>query len=171
MTNVRRENRVEFKSPGTFFHESTVKPIETWDTAVAAQMAKTIVERHGAVPFGFVFHEVLVADDIPDGEGGFMPVQAKTVRSSSMHYLGGTIMGFSDLDNKYGLTTAQLNMLSNNYPTVIVVHNGYKSTHPFHNEDFIVDPDTGIARRMSKDTYDRHVLDLSQAKEKLEPTL
>ena len=37
---------VTFSSPGTFVHEETTKPIGSWDTEKAIEMAREITERH-----------------------------------------------------------------------------------------------------------------------------
>lgn len=41
---------VHFRSPGTFFAEESTRPIESWDTDKAVEMAREIKERHGARP-------------------------------------------------------------------------------------------------------------------------
>lgn len=48
------KNIVTFLSPGTFASEATNKDIESWDVSLAMDMAKNIVERHGAKPYGFI---------------------------------------------------------------------------------------------------------------------
>lgn len=46
---------VEFFSPGTFFAETSVKPIEAWDVEAAKRLAIDVHERYGARPYGFQF--------------------------------------------------------------------------------------------------------------------
>lgn len=47
--------KVNFFSPGTFFTEVTTKELPERDIEQAAQLAKTIVERYGAIPYAFKF--------------------------------------------------------------------------------------------------------------------
>lgn len=49
------KNFVTFFSPGTFVHEETTKEIDNWNVDEARDMARGIVERHGATPFAFQF--------------------------------------------------------------------------------------------------------------------
>ena len=46
---------VTFLSPGTFVAETDTKPIKSWNVSSARRMAKKIVQRYNAVPYGFYF--------------------------------------------------------------------------------------------------------------------
>lgn len=54
-----RKHFVEFISPGTLFSESSTKRIDSWDTAVAIEMASEVTERYGAKPYGFQFKTLI----------------------------------------------------------------------------------------------------------------
>ena len=46
---------VTFYSPGTFVSEESTREIESWDIVTAQEMARSITERHSAIPYGFQF--------------------------------------------------------------------------------------------------------------------
>ena len=46
---------VTFYSPGTIMTETTERSIDTWNITKAMALAKSILERHGAWPYGFRF--------------------------------------------------------------------------------------------------------------------
>ena len=77
---------VTFYSPGTFVDESTTKPIDSWDVERAKEMARSIIERYEASPFGFRFTTRERADDELD---------SRVAKTSPMYYLGGTVETFS----------------------------------------------------------------------------
>ena len=77
--SAREEHQVTFYSPGTFFPETTTKTISAWDPAEAVRLEEGTVERYGARPFGFRFSTVLTHAEIPDGRGGALKVEPKTI--------------------------------------------------------------------------------------------
>jgi len=125
--------------------ESSVRPIESWSPETAAAMSRTITERHGAIPYGFRFETRVVADPIPDGEGGTLEVEPKTVESSGMYYLGGVVETIADVEARHDPKESILlsNMQCNGYDRVITTTNGYRWTQPFEPGDHVVDPATG----------------------------
>jgi len=144
-----RKHFVTFESPGTFVHETTTKPIESWDPKLAVEMAEQIKERYNATPFGFYFTTALCAEPVPDGEGGALNVEPKQVAKSGRHFLGGTLETVDDVrarrDPKETILLS--NMEGNRTPIIITVIRGYKSTHVFGESDCIVGPDGKIGAR------------------------
>ncbi len=92
-----RKHQVTFYSPGTFVSESSTLNIDSWDTVKAVEMSEKITARYNARPYGFVFSTLIVADDIPDGEGGTLKVEPKEVERSGIHFLGGRLETYSDV--------------------------------------------------------------------------
>jgi len=147
--STRRQNFVRFLSPGTFFDESTEKPIETWDVKTAVKMARDITERYGAKPYGFVFAEVIVSDPVDDGEGGKLEVKPKTVRTSGTHFIDGVLIRFEEVPAKDSILAS--NMRGNGYPLVCETTNGYRHTGVFEADDCIVTK-TGVVVVSGKDS-------------------
>ena len=140
-----RKHFITFCSPGTFTSETTTKPISSWDTKEAIKIAQTITERHGAKPYGFLFETKVVADPIPDGEGGTLEVEPKSVKSSGIYYLGGKLETYDDIEARKDPKEETLlwNMKWNDYPIIIVNTNSWKFTAAYKESDSIVDAETG----------------------------
>lgn len=141
-----RKHQVTFYSPGTLFSESSTRPIEKWDTAKAVEMSKEVSERYGAKPYGFIFETVLTAKDISDGEGGTLRVEAKVVKRSGIHFLGGNLETYDDVvkRNKDEESILRSNMEGNGMWVICVNTNSYRSTLPFNTEDKIIDSQGNI---------------------------
>jgi hypothetical protein len=144
---------VTFYSPGTFVAETTTREIGEWNRMQACRMAKDIVERHGARPFGFRFVTRLCADDVLDSRGGTLRVEPREIRRSGMHHLGGTIATLADVEarNDPKEEILRSNMRCNKIAAVVENCNSYKSVHPFEVDDLLLDPDTGTARASGRD--------------------
>lgn len=138
---------VEFFSPGTLFAEQSTRPIESWDTAQAVELANGITERHGAKPYGFRFVTKIVSDPVSDGQGGFLDVIPKQTAHSGTHFLGGELKFYDDIPEECETTILRSNMRCNEYPIVIENRNSYRSMQPFDEKDCIVGPDGKITRR------------------------
>lgn len=136
-----RKHQVTFYSPGTLFSESSIYDIDSWDTAKAVELAEKVMERYNAKPYGFVFETVIVAEDVPDGEGGTLKVQSKLVKKSGIHFLGGRLETYDDVldrnDKKEEILRS--NMRGNEMWIVCVNDNSWRSTIPFDEKDCIVD--------------------------------
>ena len=127
-----KKHFVEFYSPGTFVHEVSEKEIDSWDVQTAMDMAKTIKERHGAVPFGFRFHT---------RERKNTELDSKVTKTSNMYYLGGK---FETLEEVKARATKQdsiliSNMECNNWNQIITNTNSWKITQPLLPGDIILD--------------------------------
>lgn len=142
---TRRQHFVEFFSPGTFYSETTARPVETRNVLNACQMAGEITERHGAKPYGFRFFTSIVADPIDDGEGGKLNVQPRQVDKSGMYFLGGDVLSYDDIvaRNDQRDRILRSNMKYNRLWYMVENRNSYLSTHEFGEADVVVDPATG----------------------------
>lgn len=151
---VTEKHFVTFISPGTLFHETTTKPIDSWDPCAAAAMARDVVERYGAKPFGFRFSTRLCSDPVDDGRGGTLEVMAKDVRASGIHYINGTVLSLAKVEARGDAADRILinNMKGNGISHVVEVVNGYRSCHEFRADDCIVDQDGVIVRRSEETT-------------------
>lgn len=150
-----RKHQVTFYSPGTLFSESSSHDIESWDTAKAVEMAEKILERYNAKPYGFVFETLIVAKDIPDGEGGTLRVESKRVEKSGVHFLGGRLETYDEVvarnDEKESILRS--NMRGNEQWIVCINTNSFRSTMPFDEEDCIVDAKGVVVERGNDPKY------------------
>lgn len=143
-----RKHYVTFLSPGTFVSEQTTREIARWDPAVAAEMSCAIVERYNARPYAFYFSTMLSADPVPDGEGGTLRVEGKEVGRSGLHHLGGEIVTIEDVEARCDPKDSIL--LSNmryTCPIVVDNRNSWRSTHPFEEQDVLIDASGKIVER------------------------
>lgn len=114
---------VTFYSPGTFVSETTTKEIDAWSVDLVVRMAKEIVERHRATPYGFKFKT--------QESDGWEP---KTVKESGMYFLGGKLLILDDIPDVSENRILRSNMRNNGYDTVIENTNSWKVTLPFNKE-------------------------------------
>lgn len=146
--SAQEKHFVTFHSPGTFFDECSSRDVSAWNTMEATEIARSIVERHGAKPFAFSFGTRLVADPIDDGRGGVLQVQPREIQASGLYYLGGEIKDYDEIaasepDSKIMLS----NMRCNDLPIVIVNTNSFKTVRPFREQDQVVDTNGVVVRR------------------------
>jgi hypothetical protein len=147
--SVSEKNYVTFYSPGTFFCEQTTKEISCWDAVEALKLAKQIIERHGAKPYGFRFETRLVSSPVDDHRGGSLTVNPKTISSSGIYFITGDLVTIdqvvarSDKDQSILIS----NMRCNEHFIVIENRNSYLSTLPFSEKDVIVDWEGNIIKR------------------------
>jgi len=150
-----RKHQVVFYSPGTLFSESSTHDIDSWDTVKAVAMSETIKARYNARPYGFVFRTLIVADDVPDGEGGFLQVEPKEVARSGVHFLGGHLETYTEVSDRNDPKEDILrsNMRGNEWWIVCINTNSFKSTMPFEEDDYIVDATGKIVERGNDPKY------------------
>ncbi len=127
-----KKHFVTFYSPGTIVHEYSEKPIDSWDVDKAKEMAKDILERYSATPFGFQFSTRERKDDELD---------SKVIKKSNMYYLGGTILTLADVKKRGDKKDYILimNMEGNGYDRVIENTNSWKATMPLEKGDIVLD--------------------------------
>jgi hypothetical protein len=149
MSTTRRQEYVTFYSPGTLFSESTSKPIERRDPAMAVRMGTDVEERYAAKPYAFRFETRIVADPVPDGEGGTMPVQPKTVDETGFYFLGGVLWTLDEVTERNDPKESILrsNMRNNGSEIVCVNDNSWRATMPFGEKDCIVDASGIVTER------------------------
>lgn len=122
---------VEFASPGTFVPESSIVEIEAWDPKLAWQMAKDVIERHGAKPFGFHF---LTRERRED------ELNSRIVKRSTFYWLGGKIRTREEVeaDNLPNEETLRWNMRTNNIKALVVNENYWTYTGALGDDDTIL---------------------------------
>ena len=123
---------VEFCSPGTIVPEITRKPIESWDIDLAQEMARGIIERHNATPYGFRF--------ITRGRSS-RDLDSKIIAKSNFYVLGGTVETRKEIElrNLPDEKILRSNMRANGYERVVVNTNSWKMTLPLEDDTMILD--------------------------------
>jgi hypothetical protein len=131
---------VTFYSPGTFMAEDTTKPIDSWDVSKAMEMAKSITERHGAIPYGFVFTTRKRRDTDLD---------SKVTKRSGTYYLPHCkVETIADLKAKADSEDSILisNMECNGWDRVVTTTKGWRWTQPLREGDVVLDKNGEAAR-------------------------
>lgn len=123
---------VIFESPGTFVHETTELPIESWDIEKAQKIAHTITERHGATPFAF--HFVTRARNESE-------LDSKVVKTSGRYFLGGEMKTPADIkvENDPANSILISNMKINKVHKVLVNNNSWKTCHKLEKDDVVLE--------------------------------
>lgn len=123
---------VTFLSPGSFVAEDTRKPIESWDTDKAVEMARGVKERHGAVPYGFYF---------TTRERGPDDLDSKEAARSPFYWLGGKIETLAEIEARHDPRESILreNMRINKWDRVVVNNNSYRWTQPLDKGDVVLE--------------------------------
>lgn len=127
-----RKHFVQFFSPGTFFNEVTVRPIDSWDVDTAVEMAKSIKERYEATPFAFQF--------ITKGRT-MKELDSKVVATSPRYYLGGTVEALAQVKARATKDDRILvsNMESNGWNRVITNDNSWRVVQPLEDNDIVLE--------------------------------
>ena len=123
---------VTFYSPGTFFAEQTTHPIDSWDVEKAKKMARKIVERYNATPYGFSFST---------RERGEKDLDSKVSKRSGMYYLGGKVETLAQVKKRATQDDRILisNMEGNGWNRIITNDNSWRVTQPLRNGDVVLD--------------------------------
>lgn len=123
---------VTFYSPGTFVAETTEKPIGEWDVEKAKKMAKEIVERYNARPYGFRFLT---------RERGENDLDSKVTKTSAMYYLGGKIETLAQVKKRATEKDRILvsNMECNGWNRIVTNSNSWLVTQPLEKGDVVLD--------------------------------
>lgn len=126
-----KKHFVTFYSPGTFVSEETTKPIGKWDVKKAVSMSKSIKERHGALPYGFMFST---------RERGKNELDSKVTKRSAMYYLGGKVKTLKQVKKENDPKNKILisNMENNGWDKIIVNDNSWRITLPFNKDDVVL---------------------------------
>ncbi len=122
---------VTFLSPGTFVFEETTQEIPSWDPDTAVAMAREVVERYNATPFGFYFTTRTRGETDLDSKESFR---------SGMFYLGGTIETIEQVRTRNDPSERILlqNMEANGFARIIVNRNSWRATQPFNEGDVVL---------------------------------
>lgn len=122
---------VTFLSPGTFVHETTEMPIDSWDASAAIKLARTITERLGATPFAFQFSTRGRSENELD---------SKVVKESGRHYLGGDVFTVEELEALGDPSNNILisNMKGNGWKQCVINRNSWKIAQPLNDGDVVL---------------------------------
>jgi hypothetical protein len=122
---------VTFYSPGTFFSETSEKPIDNWDVEAAVLMASDIKERHGAKPYGFRF---------TTRSRGETDLDSKVSATSGMYYLGGRVETLAEVEarNDPKESILRSNMRANGIERIIVNDNSWRFTGALEDGDVVL---------------------------------
>ena len=128
---------VTFYSPDSFVAEDSTHPIESWDVDNAVEIARSVLERYKATPYGFRFTtRSRTAKDL----------DSKVSAKSPMYYLGGKV---ETLEQVKARATAEdrilvSNMEGNHYDRIITNRNSWTWTQPLHADDIVLDVAIGV---------------------------
>lgn len=127
-----KQHFVTFLSPGTLCAEESTLRVDSWDVAKAIKMSETIVERHGARPFGFCF-----TTRVRRGSQFDSAQETK----SGMYYLGGTVRTIGEVRREARSDERILlsNMELNRYRRVVQNNNSWLWTAPLLPGDKVLD--------------------------------
>jgi len=89
MSTIIAKHFVTFYSPGTFVAETTEKPIDAWDIKQATEMARSVLERYNAAPYGFRFST---------RSRGPEDLDSRVTATSPFYWLGGTVETQADVE-------------------------------------------------------------------------
>jgi hypothetical protein len=130
--NSMERHFVTFYSPGTFVAETSERPIESWDVNLAMDMARSVKERHGAVPYGFRFSTRTRGDDDLD---------SSVSRRSPMYFLGGKVETLKQVKARATEKDSILvsNMEGNGFKRIITNDNSWRWTQPLNDDDIVLD--------------------------------
>lgn len=131
-----KQHFVIFSSPGTFFDETSERPVERWDVDAAVAMMGEIKERYGARPFGFHF--------VTRGRGP-NDLDSKVISRSGFYYVGGKVLTLEEIAAKNDPDDRILlsNMRGNDWDRVWQSTEGWRATKPLLPEDTVLPKTAG----------------------------
>ena len=129
-----KKHFVEFFSPGTFFSEVSAKEIDSWDVDKAIEMARHIVERYNARPYGFRFIT---------RKRNKQDLDSHVSKASGIYYLGGKIETREEVEarNDPSEEILRSNLRTNNISRIVINTNSWKFTAGLNDEDTVLDVD------------------------------
>lgn len=128
---AKKKHYVVFASPGTMFSEQTKQPIKSLSPKTAVKMAKKVVERHGATPFGFHFSTENEYTPVKDDTGATVSIPNRKVVESGFYWLGGKIKKYDDIPETPETSILRSNMRCNDWWLVVENTNSYRTTSQF----------------------------------------
>lgn len=123
---------VRFFSPGTLVAESSDVPIDSWDVEAARVMSGSVEERHGAVPYGFMFLT---------RTRGPKDLDSKISKKSKMYYINCKKETLAEIEAR-ALPSERIlleNMRGNGWDAVVTTTRGWKWTQPLCKGDKVLD--------------------------------
>jgi isochorismate hydrolase len=132
-----QQHYVTFYSPGTFVAEETQRPIEAWDVERAKEMARTVLERHGATPYGFRF--------TTRGRTA-VELNSREIAKSPFYWLGGKVETLAEVKARATEKDRILvsNMEGNGYDRIITNDNSWRWTSPLDADDVVLEWDVPV---------------------------
>lgn len=126
------QHYVEFLSPGTIFSETTTKEIPSWDVEAAVEMSHSVLQRHGARPYGFRF----LTRGRKWGE-----LDAEEIADSPIYWLGGTIETAEEIlaRNEPSEEMMRFNIRSSGAKRIITNTNSWKFTSELKDDQVVLD--------------------------------
>lgn len=126
-----KKHFVTFYSPGTFLAETTEKPIRSWSIPTAKKMAAQVVERYGAVPYGFRFSTRTRGKDDLD---------SKVTERSPFYFINCKIETLEEIEQRADPKESTLlaNMKCNGWDRVATTTKGWRWTQPVDDTDVVL---------------------------------
>ena len=126
-----KQHFVTFLSPGTFVHEQSTEPVDSWNVDAAREMARDVKERHGATPFAFYF---------TTRSRGDSELDSRETARSGRYFLGGEVQTLGEIKARGNPDDRILisNMECNGWDRVVVNCNSWKVTQPLEADDTIL---------------------------------
>lgn len=135
-----KQDFVTFYSPGSFVSECRTEPIDSWDVGIAMELAHSIIERHGARPYGFQFTTRSSNDNDLD---------SSVTATSPFYFLGGKVETLEEVKMRATERDRILitNMECNGWTHIITNNNSWSFTAPLKDSDIVLDWAHGDAQR------------------------
>jgi hypothetical protein len=131
MSRVIQKHFVTFYSPGTFFAETSERPIESWDVAKAQRMARRVKERYGARPYAFRF---------TTRSRGPNDLDSKETAQSQLYYINCKVETLAEIEKRADPREEILlsNMRGNGWDRIVRTTRGWGWTQPLGKDDVVL---------------------------------